>query len=141
MRQERVDGNAGTIVNVASVNAYRAPVNVLGYALTKGAVLQLTQGLANEWAKHGIRVNAVAPGFTPTDLNRHLIEGTDRGRRIIEMTPMARFGKPDEMVGAVVYLASSASSYTNGVTIPVDGGWLAGGITDSVAPWAAAKEQ
>eukprot|EP01062_Namystynia_karyoxenos_P070464 TRINITY_DN65839_c0_g1_i1.p1 TRINITY_DN65839_c0_g1~~TRINITY_DN65839_c0_g1_i1.p1 ORF type:complete len:326 (+),score=87.63 TRINITY_DN65839_c0_g1_i1:93-1070(+) len=133
-------GESGCIVNIASINAFRCPVNVLGYAVTKAAVVQLTQGLANEWARYGIRTNALAPGFTPTDLNRHLIEGTDRGRRILEQTPMGRFAEADEMGGAVVYLASPAASFTNGVTLPVDGGWLVGGITNSWAPWAPEPE-
>ena len=78
-------------------------------------------------------------GFVPTDINRKMIEGTDRGRRILEHTPMARFGSSDEIAGAAVYLASKAGSFVNGICIPVDGGYLASGIGDSVAPWEAEK--
>ena len=95
----------------------------------------MTRSLANEWAKHGIRTNAIAPGFVPTDINRKMIEGTDRGRRIIEHTPMGRFGSGDEIAGAAVFLASPAAKFINGHTIVIDGGYLASCIGDSVAPW------
>lgn len=127
--------NAGCIINIASISSYVSLTEVTAYACAKSAMMGLTASLANEWAKHGIRTNGIAPGFIPTDLNRKMIEGTDRGRRILEHTPMARFGTGDEIAGAAVYLASPAASFVNGVTIPVDGGYLASGIGDSVAPW------
>lgn len=133
-------GEAGCILNIASITAYRGPVNVLAYSMTKGAVQQLTQGLSNEFAEHGVRVNAIAPGFTLTDFNRHLIWGTDRGRRILENTPAGRFGTADEMAGACVYLCSAAAKFTTGITLPVDGGFLAGGITKSTAEWGSAAK-
>jgi NAD(P)-dependent dehydrogenase (short-subunit alcohol dehydrogenase family) len=127
----------GCIINLASMSSYVDLVEVAAYAAAKNAVLGLTRSLANEWAKHGIRTNAVAPGFFPTDINRPLIEGTDRGRRILEHTPAGRFGSNDELVGAFIYLASPSASFTNGITITVDGGYLASGIGDAVAPWDA----
>jgi NAD(P)-dependent dehydrogenase (short-subunit alcohol dehydrogenase family) len=129
--------HAGCIVNIASISSYMSLTEVTAYACAKHAMMGLTQSLANEWAKYGIRTNGIAPGFIPTDINRKMIEGTDRGRRILEHTPMARFGKGEEIAGAAVYLASPAASFVNGITIPVDGGYLASGIGDSVAPWQA----
>lgn len=123
----------GCIINMASLSSYADLIEVAGYAAAKNAVLGLTRSLANEWAKYGIRTNAIAPGFIVTDLNRHIIEGTDRGRRILEHTPVARFGKAEEIAGAAVYLASPAASFVNGETIAVDGGFLASGIGDSNA--------
>jgi len=125
----------GCIINLASMSSYVDLVEVAAYAAAKNAVLGLTRSLANEWAKFGIRTNAIAPGFFPTDINRPMIEGTDRGRRILEHTPAGRFGGNDELVGAFVYLASPGASFTNGITITVDGGYLASGIGEAVAPW------
>lgn len=129
----------GCIINIASVSSYVALTEVTAYACAKSAMMGLTRSLANEWAKFGIRTNGIAPGFIPTDLNRKMIEGTDRGRRIIEHTPMERFGVAEEIAGAAVFLASPAASFVNGITIPVDGGYLASGVGDSVAPWAGEK--
>lgn len=125
----------GCIINLASISSFVDLVEVAAYAAAKNAILGLTRSLANEWAKYGIRTNAIAPGFIPTDINRKMIEGTDRGRRIIEHTPMARFGQGEEIAGAAVYLASRAGRFVNGHTLVVDGGYLASGIGDSVAPW------
>ncbi len=131
--------HAGCIINIASISSYVSLTEVTAYACAKSAMMGLTHSLANEWAKFGIRTNGIAPGFIPTDINRKMIEGTDRGRRILEHTPMARFGVAEEIAGAAVYLASPAASFVNGITIPVDGGYLASGIGDSVAPWADGK--
>ncbi|MEX0744570.1 MAG: glucose 1-dehydrogenase [Phycisphaeraceae bacterium] len=125
----------GCIINLASISSFVDLVEVAAYAAAKNAVLGLTRSLANEWAKYGIRTNAIAPGFVPTDINRKMIEGTDRGRRILEHTPMARFGVAEEIAGGAVYLASSAGRFVNGHTLVIDGGYLASGIGDSVAPW------
>ncbi|MEQ9455286.1 MAG: SDR family oxidoreductase [Phycisphaeraceae bacterium] len=125
----------GSIIHIASVSSYAALTQVTSYAAAKAAVLGLTRQLATEWAAHGIRTNAIAPGFIPTDINREAIEGTDRGRRIIENTPMARFGRAEEIAGAAVYLASPAGSFVNGHTVVVDGGFLANGVGESVAEW------
>jgi NAD(P)-dependent dehydrogenase (short-subunit alcohol dehydrogenase family) len=125
----------GCIINVASMSSYVDLVEVASYASAKNAVLGLTRSLANEWAKFGIRTNAIAPGFFPTDLTKSLIVGTDRGRRIIEHTPMGRFGTNDELVGAAIYLASPSASFTNGITLTVDGGFLVAGISDTAVNW------
>lgn len=127
----------GCILNIASISSFVDLTGVTAYAAAKNALLGLTRSLANEWAKYGIRCNGIAPGFIPTDINRKMIEGTDRGRRIIEHTPMERFGTADEIAGAAVYLASPAGKFVNGHTIVVDGGYLASGIGDGVAPWAS----
>ncbi len=126
----------GCILNICSISSFVDLTGVTAYACAKNALLGLTRSLANEWAKFGIRTNGIAPGFIPTDINRKLIEGTDRGRRILEHTPMARFGTAQEIAGAAVYLASPAGRFVNGHTIVIDGGYLASGIGDSVAPWA-----
>jgi NAD(P)-dependent dehydrogenase (short-subunit alcohol dehydrogenase family) len=101
---------------------------VLAYAASKSGVLGLVRGLANEWAPLGVRVNAIAPGVFPTDLNRPLIEGTERGKMLKWHTPMGRFGEAEELVGAAIYLASPSASYTSGHTIIVDGGFLSKGV-------------
>ena len=128
--------HAGCIINLASISSFVDLVEVTAYAAAKNAILGLTRGLANEWAKFGIRTNAIAPGFIPTDLNRKMLEGTDRGRRILEHTPMARFGTPEEIAGGAVFLASPAAGFVNGHTLVIAGGYLASGIGDSFAPWA-----
>ncbi len=127
--------HAGSIINIASISSYVGLTEVTAYAAAKSAIMGLTRQLAVEWAKFGIRTNAIAPGFIPTDLNRKFMVGTDRGRRIMERTPMQRFGNADEIAGGAVYLASKAGSFVNGHTIVIDGGYLATGIGDSVAPW------
>ncbi len=127
--------HSGCIINLASISSFVDLIEVAAYAAAKNAVIGLTRSLANEWAKHGIRTNAIAPGFVPTDINRKMIEKTDRGRRIMEHTPMGRFASADELAGAAVFLASPAAGFVNGHTLVVDGGYLASGIGDSVAPW------
>jgi NAD(P)-dependent dehydrogenase (short-subunit alcohol dehydrogenase family) len=127
--------HCGSIINLASISSFVDLIEVAAYASAKNAVLGLTRSLANEWAKYGIRTNAIAPGFVPTDINRKMIENTDRGRRILEHTPMGRFGTAQEIAGAAVFLASPAASFVNGHTLVVDGGYLACGIGESVAPW------
>jgi NAD(P)-dependent dehydrogenase (short-subunit alcohol dehydrogenase family) len=129
----------GVIINIASITSFVDLVEVAGYAAAKSAILGLTRTLANEWAQYGIRCNAIAPGFIPTDLNRKLIERTERGRRIMEHTPMARFGDADEVSPAAVFLASPGGRFVNGHTIVVDGGYLACGVGTAVAPWEVEK--
>jgi NAD(P)-dependent dehydrogenase (short-subunit alcohol dehydrogenase family) len=130
MKDQKSDerGQRGSIVNIASLNSFISLNEVLAYACSKSGVMGLTRGLANEWAQYGIRVNGIAPGVFPTDLNRPLIEGTPRGEWLKNHTPLGRFGSADELVGAAIYLISPSSSYTTGETIIVDGGFLARGV-------------
>ena len=127
---------AGSVIFIASITSFAALSGVTAYAAAKSAQLGLIRSLAVDFGGRGIRVNGIAPGFVPTDLNRKMIEGTDRGRRILERTPMARFGTADEIAGAAVYLTAPAGSFVNGHTLVVDGGFLATGLGDAVAPWS-----
>lgn len=130
MKDQQPDarGVRGSIVNIASLNSFISLSEVLAYACSKSGVLGLIRGLANEWGRYGIRVNGIAPGVFPTDLNRPLIEGTARGDWLRRHTPMDRFGEATELVGAAIYLVSDAASYTTGQTIVVDGGFLSRGV-------------
>jgi NAD(P)-dependent dehydrogenase (short-subunit alcohol dehydrogenase family) len=122
-----------SIVNVCSVTSYMALSEVTTYAGSKGALLALTRQLAVEWPRlYGIRVNAIAPGFVPADQNRQILKSGDRGRRILENTPMQRFGTPEEIAGAVTFLAGPAGKFLNGECIKIDGGFLVNGVSDAV---------
>jgi len=118
----------GRIINIASLGSFRAFFQVAAYAAAKTAVLSLTRSLGCEWAKDGICVNAIVPGVFPTELNMKLIMGTKRGDEMIMRTPMGRFGKPEEIVGAAILLASDGAGFITGQTIVVDGGYLASGV-------------
>jgi NAD(P)-dependent dehydrogenase (short-subunit alcohol dehydrogenase family) len=119
---------AGRIVNIASLNSFVSLRDVAAYAASKAAVLALTRSLAVEWATEGINVNAIAPGVFKTDINRKLLDETERGRELLIRTPLKRFGSVQELVGAAVLLSSDAASYITGQSIAVDGGFLASGV-------------
>ena len=115
----------GKIVFVASMLSFQGGVTVPGYAASKGGIAQLTKALANEWAPHGVNVNAVAPGYIATDNTQALRDDEVRSRQILERIPAGRWGEPEDVAGAFVFLASPASDYVHGIVLPVDGGWLA----------------
>lgn len=118
---------SGAIVNIGSLSSYRGWPRSAIYGLTKAAVVNLTETLATEWAGRGVRVNAIAPGFVLTDMNRDKMSA-ERKATAVARTPMARFGEARDMVGAAIYLASPAAAFVTGETIRVDGGFLAAGL-------------
>jgi 2-deoxy-D-gluconate 3-dehydrogenase len=115
----------GKIVNVASMLSFSGGLNASAYAASKGAIAQLTKALANEWAARGINVNAIAPGYFETAMTEPLRKDPVRNREILERLPAGRWGKPQELAGALLFLCSPASNYVHGTILPVDGGWLA----------------
>jgi NAD(P)-dependent dehydrogenase (short-subunit alcohol dehydrogenase family) len=118
----------GKVVNIASLASFVAWYDVVAYNASKMGVLSLTQTLAIEWARDKINVNAIAPGVIPTDINAAVLHGTERGREILIRTPMKRFGRPDEVATAAIFLASDAASFVTGAAIAVDGGYLCSGV-------------
>jgi len=112
----------GKIINIASVQSELARPGIAPYTATKGAVRNLTRGMATDWAKHGLQVNALAPGYFETPLNQALVDDPAFSEWLAKRTPAARWGKVEELVGAAVFLASDASSFVNGHTLYVDGG-------------------
>jgi NAD(P)-dependent dehydrogenase (short-subunit alcohol dehydrogenase family) len=118
----------GRIINIASLNSFVSLSEVAAYAASKAAVVSLTRSLAVEWSRHGVLVNAIAPGVFRTEFNQKLLEGTPRGHELLMRTPMGRFGQANEVAGAAVYLASDAASFVTGQTLVIDGGFLASGV-------------
>ncbi len=123
-----VESGRGRVINIASLSSFVGLMEVTAYAASKAAVLSLTRNLAVEWAPKNVNVNAIAPGVFRTELNSALLDGTERGKEFLLRTPMKRFGKIPELVGAAILLASDASSYITGQAITVDGGFLASGV-------------
>lgn len=123
-----VERQSGSIINIASLSSFLGWFEVTAYAASKAGVASLTRNLAVEWARSGVRVNGIAPGNFRTDLNAALLDGTARGREFLTRTPMKRWGKLEELVGAAIFLASDASSYVTGQILVVDGGFLASGV-------------
>ena len=115
----------GKIINIASLMTFQGGILVPAYAASKGAVGQMTKALANEWAPKGVNVNAIAPGYMSTDLTQALRDDPNRYKPILDRIPAGRWGKPEDMAGAAVFLASPASDYLHGHILVVDGGWLA----------------
>jgi 2-deoxy-D-gluconate 3-dehydrogenase len=118
-------GGGGKIINVASMLSYQGGIRVSAYTAAKHAVAGLTKALANEWASAGINVNAIAPGYIATDNTAPLRDDPARAAAIVERIPAGRWGTPDDLMGAIVFLASDASRYVHGTVLAVDGGWLA----------------
>ena len=121
MKQE----TGGKILNIASMLSFQGGIRVPAYTASKSGVMGLTKALANEWAKYNINVNAIAPGYMATDNTKQIREDEKRSQEILDRIPSGRWGTPEDLAGAVVFLASKASDYVNGHTLAVDGGWLA----------------
>jgi 2-deoxy-D-gluconate 3-dehydrogenase len=122
---EMLKRGRGKIINIASLLSFQGGIRVPAYAASKGGVAQLTKALANEWAGRGVQVNAIAPGYFRTENTTALQNDETRNRQILERIPAQRWGEPEDLAGAAVFLASPASDYVNGEVLVVDGGWMA----------------
>jgi NAD(P)-dependent dehydrogenase (short-subunit alcohol dehydrogenase family) len=123
-----LERGSGRIINIASLNSFVSFHEVASYAASKAGVAALTRSLAVEWSRHGVLVNAIAPGVFRTALNQQLLDSTPRGKELLMRIPQGRFGRVEEVVGAAVFLASEASTHVTGIVLPVDGGFLASGV-------------
>jgi 2-deoxy-D-gluconate 3-dehydrogenase len=119
-----IERGSGKIINIASLLTFQGGITVPSYAAAKGGVGQLTKAFSNEWASKGVNVNAIAPGYFATDNTEALQNNPERARQILDRIPAGRWGNPDDLAGAAVFLASEASNYVNGLILTVDGGWL-----------------
>jgi 2-deoxy-D-gluconate 3-dehydrogenase len=119
-----LERGSGKVVFTASLLSFQGGINVPGYTASKSGIAGLTKALANEWAPRGVNVNAIAPGYIATDNTQALRDDPDRSRSILERIPAGRWGEAADLAGATVFLCSSASDYVDGITLPVDGGWL-----------------
>jgi 2-deoxy-D-gluconate 3-dehydrogenase len=122
--QVMISQGGGKIINVVSMLSFQGGINVPSYTAAKSGLAGITRALANEWAKYGINVNAIAPGYMATDNTAALRADPNRSKSILERIPAGRWGTPEDLKGAVVFLASSASDYMHGAILPLDGGWL-----------------
>ena len=119
-----VERGRGKIIFTASMLSFQGGINVVSYTAAKSGLAGLVRALANEWAPHGVNVNAIAPGYLATDNTQPLRDDPDRSKAILERIPAGRWGEPADIAGATVFLASAASDYVHGIVLPVDGGWL-----------------
>ena len=120
-----IQRGSGKIINIASLLSFSGGIRTLAYAASKGGVAQLTKALANEWASKGVNVNAIAPGYIKTDMTSAILNDPVRVAEFMDRIPAGKFGTPDDMAGAAVFLASEAASYIHGHILTVDGGWMA----------------
>ncbi len=123
--RDMIQRGSGKIINIASLLSFSGGITVPSYAASKGAVTQITKALANEWAHYGLNINAIAPGYMVTNNTANLRKDAERTRSISERIPAGRWGMPEDLQGAAIFLASKASDYVNGHVLLVDGGWMA----------------
>ncbi len=122
--REMLRQGSGKIINMASLQSFTGGITIPAYAASKGGVAQITKALANEWARHNVNVNAIAPGYILTELTQPLYDDPVRSKEIIDRIPVQRWGRPEDMKGAVIFLAAPASDFVHGQIMLVDGGWM-----------------
>ncbi len=122
--KDMIERKSGKVIFIASLLSFQGGINVPGYAASKGAVASLIKAFSNEWAKHGVNVNGIAPGYIATDNTEALRNNEERATQILARIPQNRWGNPDDMVGPAIFLASKAANYVSGEILVVDGGWM-----------------